>query len=97
MQYVMMYKDITMPLYNFASQRFLIMSGRNSYESTKRYQDKVYETVLVRLKKGEKNTIKKHADKLDMSVNAFIRDAISEKIKRTESEENKDAVNGEND
>lgn len=58
------------------------MGGKNSYESTKRYHDKAYDRISLLVKKGYKETVKKHADKLGMSVNGFINEAIQEKIER---------------
>lgn len=56
------------------------MGGKNSYESIKRYQDKVYDKILVRLPKGQKDTIQAHAQALGESVNGFIGRAIAETI-----------------
>lgn len=54
------------------------MGGKNSYESIKRYEDK----VLVRLPKGQKEIIKAHIDPQGKSVNGFINEAIVEKLDR---------------
>lgn len=58
------------------------MGGKNSYESIKRYEDKAYDKVLVRMPKGKKETIKAHADSKGQSVNGFINEAIDEKMAR---------------
>ena len=58
------------------------MGGKNSYESIKRYQDKAYDKILVRLPKGQKDTLQAHAQAQGESVNAFIGRAISETIER---------------
>ena len=58
------------------------MGGKNSYESIKKYQDRVYDHLHVLIKKGQKESIKKLADKLGMSVNAFVNAAIQEKMER---------------
>lgn len=58
------------------------MGGKNSYESIKRYEDKAYDKVLVRMPKGKKETIKAHADSKGQSVNGFINEAIDEKMER---------------
>lgn len=58
------------------------MGGKNSYESIKRYQDKVYDKVLVRLPKGRKEIVQAHAEARGESVNGFINRAISEAIER---------------
>ena len=61
------------------------MGGKNSYESIKRYEDKAYDTVLVRFPKGKKDIIKTHAEAHSESVNSFINRAIDEAIERDES------------
>ena len=58
------------------------MGGKTSYASTKKYQDKTYDRIGVMVPKGEKEIIKEHADQLGMSVNAFIKAAIKEKMER---------------
>lgn len=58
------------------------MGGKNSYESIKRYQDKTYDKVLVRLSKGKKEVIQAHAEATGTSVNAFINRAIDETMER---------------
>jgi len=59
-----------------------MMGGKNSYESIKRYQDKAYDKVLVRLSKGKKEIIQAHAEATGASVNAFINRAIDEAMER---------------
>lgn len=58
------------------------MGGKNSYESIKRYQDKAYDKILIRLPKGQKDTIQVHAQAQGESVNGFIGRAISETMER---------------
>ena len=58
------------------------MGGKNSYESIKRYGDKAYDKVLVRMPKGKKEVIQTHADSRSQSVNSFINEAIDEKMER---------------
>ena len=58
------------------------MGGRNSYESIKRYQDKAYDKILVRLPKGQKDTLQAHAAVRGESVNGFIGRAILETMER---------------
>lgn len=55
------------------------MGGKNSYESIKRYEDKAYDKVLVRMPKGKKETIQAHTGQ---SINGFINEAIDEKMER---------------
>ena len=64
------------------------MGGKNSYESIKRYEDKAYDKVLVRMPKGQKELIQTHAEAEGESTNGFINRAISETMERdTESKE----------
>lgn len=58
------------------------MGGKNSYESIKRYQDKAYDAIPLRVRKGQKEIIKAHAEALGESVNGFIGRAISETMDR---------------
>ena len=58
------------------------MGGKNSYESIKRYQDKAYDKVLVRLRKGKKDTVQAHATARGESVNGFINRAIDSQMER---------------
>ena len=59
-----------------------LLGGKNSYESIKRYEDKAYDKVLVRMPKGKKEVIQTHADSRSQSVNSFINEAIDEKMAR---------------
>lgn len=52
------------------------MGGKNSYESIKRYEDKAYDKVLVRMPKGRKDEIQTFAAQTGESVNGFINRAI---------------------
>lgn len=63
----------------------MLLGGKNSYESIKRYEDKAYDKVLVRFPKGKKDIIKTHAEAHNESVNGFINRAIDEAIERDES------------
>lgn len=58
------------------------MGGKNSYESIKRYQDKAYDAIPLRVRKGQKGVIKAHAEARGESVNGFIGRAISETMAR---------------
>ena len=58
------------------------MGGKNSYESIKRYEDKAYDKVLVRLPTGTKENIQAHAEAHSESVNGFINRAITETMER---------------
>ncbi len=63
------------------------MGGKNSYESIKKYQDKVYDKILLRTPKGKKDTIQAHAEAQGESVNGFINRAIDEAIERDTSQQ----------
>jgi predicted HicB family RNase H-like nuclease len=54
------------------------LGGKNSYESIKRYEDKAYDKVLVRMPKGRKDEIQAFAAQTGESVNGFINRAIGE-------------------
>ena len=54
------------------------MGGKNSYESIKRYEDKAYDKVLVRMPKGRKDEIQTFAAQTGESVNGVINRAIGE-------------------
>ena len=54
------------------------MGGKNSYESIKRYEDKAYDNVLVRMPNGRKDEIQTFAAQTGESVNGFINRAIVE-------------------
>lgn len=58
------------------------LGGKNSYESIKRYEDKAYDKVLVRMPKGRKEIIKSHAEARGESVNGFINRAIVNQMER---------------
>ena len=58
------------------------MGGKNSYESIKRYEDKAYDKILVRMPKGQKDLIQAHAEAQGESTNGFINRAISEPMER---------------
>ncbi len=61
--------------------------GRTSSTVKDRYNAKAYDEIKLRVKKGEKEVIKAHAEKYDGgSVNAFIQRAISETMQRDNSE-----------
>lgn len=57
------------------------MGGKNSYESTRRYQLKAYDRIGVMVRKGEKEIYAAHAAARGESLNAFIRRAITECMK----------------
>ena len=54
--------------------------------ATAKYEAKVYDKVLIRMKAGQKETIQAHADAKEESLNGFINRAIEETIKRDKDE-----------
>lgn len=59
--------------------------------ATKRFEDKNYDKVLIRLPKGKKTEIKMFAEEHSYSLNSFVNEAIDEKMSKhvynkTESE-----------
>lgn len=58
------------------------MGGKNSYASIKRYEDKAYDKVLLRMPKGRKAEIQSHAETQGQSVNGFINRAIDHEMER---------------
>ncbi len=62
------------------------MGGKTSNESKAKYNAKAYDRIIISVKKGQKETIKAHADKHDGgSVNAFINRAITNQMEQDES------------
>ena len=58
--------------------------SRNSNESILKYQKKAYEDIRLRVKRGEKDIIKAHAESKGMSLNAYINDLIEKDMKENE-------------
>lgn len=56
--------------------------GKASTRATNKYQKKAYDRVTIVVPKGRKDVIGDHADRLGVSVNAFIQRAIDETIER---------------
>lgn len=52
-----------------------------------RYMQKAYDRINLTVPKGEKDTIKDHAESMGESVNAFIKRAIDETIARDKQKE----------
>ena len=53
--------------------------------ATAKYEAKVYDKLLLRLQKGQKETIQAHAAAQGESVNGFIGRAISEAMERDQA------------
>ena len=64
------------------------MGGKNSYESIKRYEDKAYDKILVRMPKGQKDLIQAHAEAQGESTNGFINRAITNQMERDNASSN---------
>lgn len=58
------------------------MGGKNSYESIKKYQDKAYDRVVVRTKKGEKEMFQEYAASIGLSLNQLFVQSVKEKMER---------------
>lgn len=58
------------------------MSGKTSYKSIKKYEDKTYDKILLRMPKGQKDIIKAHAENNGESVNGFINRAIDNQMEQ---------------
>ena len=61
---------------------WVIRMGRNSYASIKRYEDKNYDKILVRIPKGDREIFKAHAASRGESLNGFIGRSLSETMLR---------------
>lgn len=55
-------------------------------EATKRFEDKKYDKVLLRMPKGKKEEIKAYAEKYGYSLNSFVNEAIKEKMQKPASD-----------
>lgn len=62
------------------------MGGKNSYESIKRYEDKAYDKVLVRMPKGRKAEIQTFAAQTGESMNQYIISAIDQRMGKASPE-----------
>ena len=58
------------------------MGGKNSPESINRYIAKAYDRINLTVPKGQKETIKTHAESRGESVNAFLNRAAQETMER---------------
>ena len=55
--------------------------GKTSAASKNKYAAKTYDRITTLVKKGEKETIKAHAESKGMSLNAYINDLIEKDMK----------------
>jgi len=56
--------------------------GKTSSAVKNKYNAKAYDQIPLRVPKGEKETIKGHAESMGESLNEFIRKAINERIEK---------------
>lgn len=56
-------------------------------KATQKYIKSAYDTISLRVRKGEKEVIQEHADGQGESMNAFINRAISEQMERDKGEQ----------
>lgn len=56
--------------------------GTAATRAKNRYNAKMYERLNIVIKAGEKEKIKKRAEELEKSVNAYITDLINEDMKK---------------
>ncbi len=56
------------------------MSGKTSNDSKRKWNAKAYDRIELTVHKGQKEIIKQAAVSSGMSVNAWINEAISEKL-----------------
>lgn len=62
--------------------------GKTSSKVKDKYNAKAYDEIKLRVKKGDKDKIKDHAERKGESVNGFINKAIEEKMQRDSSGDN---------
>lgn len=56
--------------------------GKTSSKVKDRYNAKVYDEIKFRVPKGEKETIKSHAEQQGESLNGYIKKAVDERMER---------------
>lgn len=67
-------------------------ASKANQRAVAKYMKINYDDIKVRVPKGQRETIKSHAEKFDGgSVNAFILRAVREQMKRDEAEQPKPA------
>lgn len=58
------------------------MGGRTSVESKDKWNKKAYDNITLRVKKGQKELFQQFAEAQEKSLNAFIVEAMREKMER---------------
>lgn len=61
------------------------MGGKTSSTVKNRYNAKAYDQIPLRVKKGQKELIQKHAERLGKSVNGYIVDLIETDMQKEEN------------
>lgn len=61
-------------------------SSKAQIEASKRYSDKAYDRINIAIPKGKKEIIKQAAEKAGQSVNAYVQQAINERLQREGTE-----------
>ncbi|MBR1530197.1 MAG: hypothetical protein IJ642_13000 [Oscillospiraceae bacterium] len=64
------------------------MSGKTSPAVKNRWNAKTYDRMALLVKKGQKDNIKAHAEKMGESLNAFLQRAVAETIERDNIDRN---------
>ena len=52
--------------------------GKTSTASKQKYNEKAYDRIALTVKKGQREIIKAHAEKLGLSLNAYINKLLAE-------------------
>ena len=65
----------------------LQMGGKTSAASKNRWNEKTYDRINFVVPKGQKDVIKQAAEQAGKSVNAFIWEAVQEKMGQQEAEQ----------
>jgi len=81
MQMLFLYVAVTNNKYAII-ERLIRMKSKESNNKSN------YDSILLRVNKGGKDLIKHHADSRSESMNEYIKQAIRERIKRTEAAKN---------
>lgn len=61
-------------------------ASKAQQKAVSKYMRENYDEIKVRVEKGGKDKIKQHAEASVKSLNGYINEAINEKMKRDESE-----------
>lgn len=61
-------------------------ASKAQQKAVSKYMRENYDEIKVRVEKGGKDKIKQHAEASGKSLNGYINEAINEKMKRDESE-----------